>query len=201
MIKVITAPAAYPVTLTEAKTWARVDSDDTSQDSVVNLLIAAMTDYAEHLTGRAFVARTLELNLPYFTGCIELPWVPLISVTSIAYTDINDAAQTVSSADYEVDTVSQPGRIRPVTGASWPAIGTLFNPVRIRYQAGYQSPSSPLDLTDNSYLPAQLRTWIQARIATLYDNREHLMLNNQIAVPRDFCDGLLDSLIIGSRLF
>ena len=62
MIRVITAPASYPVTRAQAKEWCRVDADDSSQDNVLDLLIGAMTNYAEHLTGRAFVERTLELT-------------------------------------------------------------------------------------------------------------------------------------------
>ena len=202
MIKVITAPAAYPVLLTEAKEWARCFADDTSQDATLNLLIAAMTSHAEHLTGRAFVQRTLELNQAYFGGCIELPWAPLIGIDSIKYTNTSDAEATVAPADYEVDTVSEPGRVQPVSTASWPSLGNGFNRVRIRYRAGYLPTGSPTDLTDNSYLPGQLRTWIAARIATLYNEREQIIVGASVAaLPRDFCDGLLDPLVIGSRLF
>ena len=203
MIRVVTAAAAYPCTLTEAKEWAKCYADDTSQDATINTLIAAMTSHAEHLTGRAFVERTLEQSLTGFPACFVLPWAPLLGVDSIAYTDTAEAAQIVDAADYEVDTVSQPGRVRLISTASWPSIGTRFNPVRIQYRAGYRPLGSPTDLTDNSYLPGQLRIWMQARIATLYGQREQLVLGQQgiTAIPRDFCDGLLDSLIIGSRLF
>lgn len=201
MIKVITAPAAYPVTATEAREWCRIDTADTSQDNVITLLIAAMTDYAEHLTGRAFVERTLELDLPYFPGTIELPWPPLIGIDSITYIDANEASQTFASANYEVDTVREPGRVRPISTSAWPSTGTRFNPVKVKYRAGYACPFSPIDLTDNSYLPAAMRTWIAARFATLYEHREQLVFNNRIEIPRSFADGLLDALLIGSRLF
>jgi len=203
MIKIITAAAAYPVTVAEAKVWCKItDPGYTSEDNLITMLVAAMTEYAEHLTGRAFVERTLELNLDCFEYCIELPYAPLIGIDSIKYTDINDAEQTVTSTDYEVDTVSEPGKVRPVKGKSWPAIGSGFNPVRITYRAGYHAPGSPIDLTDNSYLPGQLRTWMQARIQTLYDNREQLVVGVTVQeLPRSYVDGLLDSLILGTRLF
>jgi uncharacterized phiE125 gp8 family phage protein len=202
MIKIITAPAAYPVTLLQAKEFCRIDAIDSSQDTTLNMLIAAMTTYAEHLTGRAFVERTLELNLPFFQYCIELPWAPLIGIDSVSYTDINGAAQTVDAASYEADTVSQPGMIRPVSGASWPAVGSGFNPVRIRYRAGYLAPGSPQDLTNNDYLPGELRTWMAARICTLYDQRSQIIIGTIVQeLKRDFADGLLDSLLVGSRFF
>jgi uncharacterized phiE125 gp8 family phage protein len=201
MIQVIIEPAAYPVTRAEAKAWSRIDSTDASQDTVLDMLIGAMTEYAEHLTGQAYVERTLQLNLACFPQCIELPWAPLIGIDSIAYTDINRAPQTVAAADYEIDTVSKPGRVRPVWGATWPAIGYGFNPVRIQYRAGYAYPGSPVDLTDNSYLPGKLRLWVQARICTLYDNRAQIIDGRDVKIPHDFADGMLDSLTLGSRLF
>ena len=201
MIKVITAPAAYPVLAAEAREWCRIDTGDTSQDATLTLLISAMTDYAEHLTGRAYVERTLELDLPEFGYEICLPWAPLLGVNSIAYTDIDEAAQTVATTVYEVDTVSQPGRIRPLSGQSWPSIGSRFNPVRIQYRAGYAYVGSPTDYTVMTYLPAQLRLWMNARLATLYENREQIIAQNRVEIPRGFADGLLDSLIIGTRLF
>lgn len=201
-VRVITAPAAYPVTLTEIKIWAGLDITDTSEDGKLTAIIAAMTAHAEHLTGRAFIERTLEYTADEFDNCIALPWAPLLGIDSVKYTDIADTEQTVAAADYEVDTYSEPGKVRPVWGEYWPSLGHGFNPVRIRYRAGYRPTGSPTDLTDNSYLPGQLRVWMQARITTLYDTREQLIVGASIAaIPRDYADGLLDSLILGDRLF
>lgn len=201
-VRVITAPAAYPVTLAEAKEWARIDSTDTSQDGTLTIIIAAMVAHAEHITGRAFVERTLEYTDDDFDNCIALPWAPLLGVDSVKYTNTSDSEATVAASAYEVDTYSEPGKVRPAWGQYWPALGHGFNPVRIRYRAGYRPTGSPTDLTDNSYLPGQLRVWMQARITTLYDMREQLIVGATVAkIPRDFADGLLDSLIIGDRLF
>lgn len=201
-VRVITAPAAYPVTLAEAKEWARIDSTDDAQDGTLTMIIAAMVAHAEHLTGRAFVERTLEYTADEFQNCIALRWSPLIGIDSVKYTNTADVEATVAASDYEVDTYSEPGKVRPVWGEYWPSLGHGFNPVRIRYRAGYQPTGSPTDLTDNSYLPAPLRIWMQARITTLYDTREQLIVGASIAaIPRDYADGLLDSLIIGDRLF
>lgn len=203
MITVITAPAAKPVTVAEAKEWCRVDSSDDSQNGTIAMIIAAMTNHAEHLTGRAFVERTLELSLDHFPRCFYLPQAPLLEVVSVKYTNTDETEATVTASDYEVDTVSEPGRVRPLSSTAWPSIGTRFNPVRIRYKAGYRPAGSPTDLTDNSYLPGEVRMWIAARICTLYDTRDQLSVGpgNVIQIPRDFADGLLDPLVLGTRLF
>lgn len=202
MLKVVTAPAAYPVTLAEAKEWCRVEEDDSSEDGTLTILIRAMTKHAENITGRAFVERTLQLNCDQFQHCLKLPQAPLIGVDSIEYTDLDGAAQTFPSASYEVDTVSEPGMVRPVWGSSWPALGRGFNPVRITYRAGYRPLGSPTDLADNSYLPPEVRMWMAARIATLYEQREQIIIGTIVApLPRAFADAVLDSITLGERLF
>lgn len=198
MIRVITAPTSYPLTLAEAKAHARVTSS--SEDGVLTMLLAAATEYAEHLTGRAYVERTLEWAGTYFPQAIDLPFPPLLSIVSVTYTDTAGAAQTVAASNYEVDTVSQPGRISIASTYSWPTVGNYVNPARVRYRAGYVPSGSPTDTSDRTYLPAVLRQWIAARIATLYDDRGHIIeRGNQI--PADFADRMLDPLVIGSRLF
>lgn len=200
MIRVVVPPAAYPCTLTEAKEWARIGSGDSSQDRALYVMIAAATARAEHLTGRSFVERTLELSLDEFAAPIELPNGPILEVDSIKYTDSNRTEQTVPVADYEVDTVN--GLIQTAYGAYWPSLGYGFNPIRIQYKAGYRPSASPPVLTDNSYLPDELRAWLAARVSTWYDNRGHIVIGATMAdMPRDYVDGLLDSLVLGSRLF
>jgi uncharacterized phiE125 gp8 family phage protein len=201
--RVITAPLAYPVTLAEAKEWCRVDSDDTSQDVVLNMLIAAATAKAEAITGRAFVERTLESVMSSFkSNEIHLPFAPLIGVDSITYTDLSLVVQTIDPSTWETNTIEEPGEVRPVWGSIWPVTGYVFNAVRVRYRAGYVAPGSPQDLTDNSYLPADLRVWMHARLATLFNTREQLIEGRSIQeIPRDFADGILDNLILGTRYF
>jgi len=202
MIRIITPPAAYPVTKAEARAWCRMDTSDTSQDAILDMLIAAMTEQAEHITGRAFVERTLEWSHEFFPYEIELPYAPLLDLLSVPYTDGAGDAQTVASSGYEVNIYSEGGILRPVSSGYWPAVGRYYNPARVRYRAGYVYPGSPTDLTDNSYLPPQLRTWMAARICTLYDQRDQLVVGATVVpIPRDFADGLLDSLVLGSRIF
>jgi uncharacterized phiE125 gp8 family phage protein len=206
-IPLIVAPAAYPVLLSEVKEWCRIDSQDTSQDITLNLLIAMATKTAEHLTGRCFVQRTLQLPLQWFERTIVFPLPPLIGVDKVEYTDIDGNVQTVDPSVYEIDTMNDPGKIQPKWKQFWPVllgIGYTFNPVRITYRAGYVPPGSPQDLTDNSYLPPELRIWMQSRMASFYNNREQYVIDTRlidVQVPRDFADGVLDGLMIGTRYF
>jgi len=201
-LRVTSAPPTYPVSRDEAKAWCQIDDDITDQDAVIDLLIAALTEQAEHLTGRAFVQREYELLLDRFAARdIMLPHPPLLSVDSVKYYDINNALQTIDPADYEVDLYAEPGRLRPALYQTWPTTYSRFNAVQIAFTAGYAPGSPSSDAAYREAVPSLVKQWLQARIGTLYENREQLVRSGLVRIPRDFADGLLDSLVIGSRLF
>lgn len=189
-IKVISQPSFEPVTLAEAKLWLRIEDDANEEDAMIWLLIKAMREYAEHLTGRALVTQTLEFRTDAFpAGAIELPRPPLQSVASIVYVDGDGTEQALetSPAGWQVDTYSEPGRVAPLAGGSWPSAGSeALGAVRIQFVAGYAAPN---------LIPRLVRLWMQTRIATLFENREQLITGTIVSpLPRAFVDGLLDSL-------
>lgn len=196
-IRVTTAAPYYPVSRANAKLWARIDSDDTAQDTMIDLLIAAMTDYAENITGRSFVQRSYELLLDTFPSWeIRLPRPPLLTIDSVKYYDTENVLQTLATSIYESDIYREPARLRPVLGDVWPAVYNRMNAVQIAYTAGY-APGSPDDEAGyREAVPDTLKLWLSARIATLYDNRDHLMRTGKMQIPRDFADGILDSLVV-----
>jgi uncharacterized phiE125 gp8 family phage protein len=189
-VRVVTPPAFEPVTLAEAKLWCRVDEDDTDQDATLMLLIIAMREYAEHLTGRVFAERTLELRLDSFPadGEIVLPYPPVQSVSAISYID-SDSAETAldaSPAAWQEDLTSVPARVKSLSTGTWPTALETYGAVRIQYVAGYAT---------HNLIPKTLRLWMQARISSLFENREQLVTGTIVAeLPRAFVDGLLDNL-------
>lgn len=194
--RIVTEPTVEPVSLTEFKDWARI-TEATADDAVCTLLIKAMRGYAENLTGRAFVQRTLELIQECWGESIELQSPPLVSVTSVKYTDEDGTIQTLAADQYVVHDYREPALIVPAYEVVWPAHRSLLDAVRVVYIAGYPT-ASPVDYREN--VPAELKLWMQARAATLFENREQLVAGNQVEIPRNFADGLLDSLVCGSRI-
>jgi uncharacterized phiE125 gp8 family phage protein len=198
-VRVVTAPAGEPVTLAEAKAWCRIDSDITVHDSTLNTLISAMRRHAELKTGRAYIQRTLELTMPGWPDCLEiyLPQPPLVSVTSVKYYDEDGADQTLATDQYVVHDYVEPAVIVPAWEVVWPTVRGLRNAVRVRYVAGYPNGSPDL----GQEVPATLRQWMQARIATLFDQREQIVFSIVDQLPHDFADGLLDELVLADQLF
>lgn len=137
-IKVVTAPAVEPITLTEAKLHCKVDL--TTDDDLITALIVAAREEIERRTWRALITQTLELILSDWpsASAIEIPRAPLQSITSVKYKDRDGNETTWDSANYLAGTDSVPGVLALAWDASWPS-GDLYpvEPIRIRFVAGY----------------------------------------------------------------
>ena len=157
----VTAPAGSAVSLTDAKLHLRVDHDD--EDTLIQRIVDACTERAEMYQLRAYGTQTFRLVLPRFPSgrLILLPRPPLQSVTSITYTDTDDAEQTLSTDVYRVDTASEPGRVILNTDESWPDTATEPDAVKIEYVAGY-----------GNAVPAAERSAVLLLVGHLYENRE-----------------------------
>jgi uncharacterized phiE125 gp8 family phage protein len=137
--KVVTAVTTEPVTLAEARLQCKVDSDDTSHDTVLTALITAAREFAEHYTGRALAAQTLEAALDAFPAddFIDLPMPPVATITHIKYTDTAGAEQTLASGDYALSAYGNSQRISLAYGATWPSTQEVADALRIRFVTGY----------------------------------------------------------------
>ncbi len=135
-LKLITGPTEEPVSLAEAK--AQLREKTTDNDTEITSLIPRARQYVEDFTHRALITQTWELALDAFPAwAICVPKAPLASVTSIQYVDVDGNTQMLASSDYVVDTKSEPGRITPAYGKSWPATLDGVNAVTITFTAGY----------------------------------------------------------------
>lgn len=184
-LKSITAPTTEPITLEQAKAHLRVEVSD--DDALISALIAAAREAVESKTQRSLMLQTWELALDAFPGCqdqygIRLPKAPLSAVTSVAYVDSDGAPQTMAEADYQLDDHSEPARILPAYGTTWPATRDQANAVVVQYEAGY---------ADAAAVPAQIKAWMLLRIGMLYENRESVAGGTLTELP--FVDRMLDA--------
>jgi uncharacterized phiE125 gp8 family phage protein len=207
-LQVITQPAYEPISLAEAKGWLNIEADVTIHDAVLRLLIKAMREMAENLTFRAFISRQLRLTLadwPYdreYGVRIELPSAPLLSVESLKYRDTDGVLTTLATDQYDVYEEYEPGLIVPAYLVAWPTIRRQPDAVQVSFTAGY-APGSPSDEASNQeVMPGALRLWMQTRLATLFENRETIVIGGIMTeLPRSNVDALLDPLVVGTRLF
>lgn len=149
------------LTLEDLKSHLRVEIDD--DDPVVSRMLATATSHVEAFLSRQLMPATFVLKLDGFPACdIALPRPPLASVTSIEYVDIGGQTQLVSPADYTVDDISEPGRIRLAYGASWPSTLAVEQAVTITYVAGY---------ADADSIPPDILQAIRETVTLYYEER------------------------------
>lgn len=185
-LKLITAPTTYPVTLAEAKLHCKIDQD--TDDTLVTALITAATEMCEQKIGRAIMTQTWELTLDGFPSEFELTRVPVASVTSVKYLDMDGVQQTLSNALYTVRTADDFGyaKVAPVYNTEWPLAQDSFDAVAVRFVAGYANAAA---------VPEGIKQWVKLMVSTMYENRETEAYSSRAVsttVQMSFVDRLLD---------
>lgn len=173
-LKVVTPPAAEPVTLDEAKDHLRVDGAD--DDTSITAMIKAAREYCEGYQNRVYITQTLELALDDWPSGneIELPRPPLQSVTSLIYKD-NGVDVTWPASNYIVDDYSFVARLVLAKNVSWPSVDLpSVNGIKIQYVAGYlPDEGDPVDPAAN--VPQHVKQAIMLLIGHWYENREAVL--------------------------
>jgi uncharacterized phiE125 gp8 family phage protein len=162
-VRVKTPPEIEPVTLDEARGFARVDG--TSEDTLIELLITAAREAVEGFLMKALIEQTLVLSMDWWPEPLTLPRPPLISVTEVR-TVAEDGTETAYSSDsYYVRNLSQfVSEIVVKTGVT-PPINTD------RYHGGYEVEYKTGYGKDGPDVPASIRHGILMLVAHLYENR------------------------------
>ncbi len=183
LTRLITAPTAEPVSLTEAKAHLRVEHD--LDNAFINSMILAARQYAEKICWGGFVTQTWELVRDSFPDhdYICLPKGTLASVTSVKYLEsVAGVETTLSSAAYLVDTVSAPPRIRlAFDSTGWPTTRVQYNAVVVRYVVGVAA----------GEVPAPVKAAILLLMSNMYEFRTAEVLGTIIAKVGFTFDSLL----------
>lgn len=145
---VITPPAVEPITLTEAKLWLKVDGD--AENDLIEVLISAAREVAEHYTNRKFitttVAETFGVNETFTLSLGTLQAVTIVTVDG----------QTLDEGEYEVTTDDYGCKV--VVFNTAPASAPT-----ITYTVGYGDAASDV--------PKAVIQAMQLTIAEFYENR------------------------------
>lgn len=172
--------ALQAASIEDARAQTRA-SECGDEDALLSALISAATQTASDRLQRALVPARYRLTLDAFEPVILLSMPPILSVESVIYIDPDGRPQTLSPSDYLVDAVSEPGRLLPAPGQSWPATQDRVNAVEVTYSAGYSGGN----------VPFPIKQWILLAVGDMYENRSRSA--EKPIVPQNFADGLLDS--------
>jgi hypothetical protein len=169
------SPEAEILSRDAAKLFLNLFNDDTKNDLVDSLIIAARQE-AEEYTWRSLAKKPYMQTMDRFPGhsdsgfigsiqqrvylrgyglghhhqVIKLRNPPLISVDNITYIGQDGIEHSLlPGTDFQVDVINEPGRIAPLPGAVWPLISPgVLNAIRIFYTAGYEVKSTLLQQAD-----------------------------------------------------
>lgn len=177
----VTPPTIEPVTLNEAKLALRVDIDD--DDILIEFYISAARSWIEEVCRPrlAMITQTWKYVADEFpsSDTLELKVCPLISVTSVTYTDENGVTSTIPSTDYVVDAINQPGRLRLKSTASWPSTTLqVVNGFAVNFTAGFGAAVAAVR--------PELRQAILLLVAHQYENREPIVVSGAIPKSLEF---------------
>ena len=180
ILKLVTAPSGAVVTTAELKAWLRWDSSE--EDSLIDDLILAATEYVEKITGRQLLTATCDLKLfrfPYPSGAITFPLPPFGALSSITYVDTGGASATLASSLYTVNAGSDHERayVFPAFSQVWPATHGHDRDVTLRFTCGYGEASD---------IPERLKLQIMLLAGHWFRNRCAVGTGAMSAVPLGF---------------
>ena len=178
-LRIVTPSTCEPLTVDEAKDWLRVGADQMGDEAIIETLVTACRKKVEDRTGRFFFQTSCALHLDAFpsesTGVVRVPASPLVAVASITSYNTTDGAAVMSSSDYTVDTVSEPGRIGLRASGSWPTSLRTIDGGVVALTAGYSTSTGG----GSTSLPAECAPMVSAvklLLAHLYENRQQVVM-------------------------
>jgi len=184
--KVTTQPVKEVGTVTEAKNYAKIDTN--ADDSLVADLIVAARESVERFLNRALITQTLEYTIDAVRGrdqgwdallgegvhdfssqellntmprTIKLPRDPIQSITSVTSYDTANAATVYATSNYFLDIAG--GRFVLNESATYPTELRTKASIVIQYVAGYGD--NPADV------PRVIKQGILGAFQTMYDDR------------------------------
>jgi uncharacterized phiE125 gp8 family phage protein len=158
----LTAPAAEPVTLAEAKAHLRVDLSD--DDAMIERLIAAAREWVESQTGRALISQNWRMTMDAWPEDMTVALIrpPVQAATAVRTFSAEGIASVWAGANYAMSFGAEPQRLVRLVPA-WPMPGRAQMGIEIDLVCGYGALASDV--------PAALRQAVLLKTAQLYERR------------------------------
>ena len=163
LYKVTSAASVLPVTVAELKTFARIDSS--YEDTLLTEFITLATDACERYIGRALIEQSITMYMDYLPDyIIDIPKVPVISITTVKVLYEDGTSETISSTNYYLVQGENECKLCFKSGINLP-IGTdkIKGGYEFIYKAGYGAASTNV--------PALILVAIKMWAAEMYDSR------------------------------
>jgi uncharacterized phiE125 gp8 family phage protein len=171
----VTAPPDPVLSAAQLRQHCRIDEQ--GEDGLLAEYIAAATEVVALHIGRAVGVTSYAMTLDAFPcGEIWLPYPRLVSLDALTYIDASGDPQSITPlTDLQVDSASEPARVRPLPNASWPTTQSdRLQAVTVSFTAG------------TSVVRPAVRQAIRFLAASWYEHRESISETAMTQLP----DGL-----------
>jgi len=165
--KVATQPVLKPFTTAYLKTWLKIPSSVTAEDTLLDDMIQSAMVWAEQLTNKALLTQTIEeyYDSPPHGSILKLSLSPVQSVTSVSFY-YNGSYTAWDASNYTTDLVSEPCRIVKKNSISWPSYDlSTPNVIKVVYVAGSTAATG---------IPKTIMQAMLQKLAYMYENREDI---------------------------
>jgi len=176
----VSAPAALPISVAEAKAQMRVEGND--DDTIIERLVNAAVAFVDvqGVLGRAMITQTWGEWIAPNPSTVMLSLGPVQSVSAIKYYDVDGVLQTATLADFNVFGTPNRITITPKTGKAWPTTQTRDDAIKIEYVIGYGNAASDV--------PQTVRHALLMLVAHWYENRETTQEKQMQDLPYGFME-------------
>ena len=166
--ELITAPAAEPITVTDAKKQMRIEHSD--DDALIARLINVAIGFVDvrGALGKAMITQTWGEWLAPNPSVVYLSLGPVQSVSAIKYYDTDNALQTATLSNFHVLGTSGRTLVSPKTGYAWPTTFQRDDAIKIEYVIGYGDAATDI--------PETIRHALLMLVSHYYENRENELI-------------------------
>jgi uncharacterized phiE125 gp8 family phage protein len=178
----ITAPAAEPLSLAEAKNFLRVEHSD--DDAIITSLVSAARNHVEALTRHALIAQTWRLVLDRWPdgGRIAPRIGPLRALAAVR---VFSAANEASTIDPEIFVVDAAAGILAAPAWSLLVPGRSVAGIELDIEVGFGAAASDV--------PQTLLQAIRMLLAHWYDNRGLIAIGSSVAMMPATVNAMISS--------
>ena len=167
----VTAATENPVSTTTAKLHMRVTYND--EDTNIATYISAATAIAQLQTNRQFCTATFKaITNQWPADEFVIHKNPVQSVSWVKYYDANNELQTLSTANWQLETINEPATLRIL---EFPTLYDRPDAVQIQFIAGYGAAST---------VPGNIISALLLFTAHLFEHRETVGPAQMFEVPQ-----------------
>jgi len=163
---IATAPTVEPLSFADVQAQCRVDSTD--EQTIVESYVKSARQVFEELGDTKLINQTWDVYYNDFHEPLEMPWSPMVSISSIKYQDVSNTQQTLSAEVYEAGERNQKSLVRLKYNQTWPT--TIGHPdsVVVRAVFGYG--------TAGTNVPSPVLQVLRWLVGHQYMHREPLLV-------------------------